>query len=87
MIDMLIFDFDGVIVDTETPDYQTWRDVFQSHGVELDRSILAGASVWRVGLTMSVQLEFVAHACFRVWQDAPHPRHRPLNQGNARPRG
>ena len=39
MIDTLIFDFDGVIVDTETPDYQTWRDVFQSHGVELDRSI------------------------------------------------
>ena len=41
MIDTLIFDFDGVIVDTETPDYQTWRDVFQFHGVELDRSISA----------------------------------------------
>ena len=39
MIDTLIFDFDGVIVDTETPDYQTWQEVFTSHGVELDRSL------------------------------------------------
>ena len=38
MIDALIFDFDGVIIDTETPDYQTWQEVFNSHGVELDRS-------------------------------------------------
>ena len=38
MIDTLIFDFDGVIIDTETPDYETWREVFNSHGVELERS-------------------------------------------------
>ena len=34
----LIFDFDGVIIDTETPDYTTWQEVFHSYGVELDRS-------------------------------------------------
>ena len=33
MIDTLIFDFDGVIIDTETPDYDTWQEVFHSHGV------------------------------------------------------
>ena len=38
MIDTLIFDFDGVIIDTETPDYDTWREVFHSYGVELERT-------------------------------------------------
>jgi len=38
MIDTLIFDFDGVIIDTETPDYDTWQEVFQSYGVKLERS-------------------------------------------------
>lgn len=31
----LIFDFDGLIVDTETPDYLAWKDIFDAHGVEL----------------------------------------------------
>jgi len=35
-IDALIFDFDGVVIDTETPDFQTWRDVFQEYGANLD---------------------------------------------------
>ena len=39
MIDTVIFDFDGVIIDTETPDYETWREVFESHGVRLERSL------------------------------------------------
>ncbi len=39
MIDALVFDFDGVIVDTETPEYDSWAEVFHSHGVELDRSL------------------------------------------------
>lgn len=39
MIDALIFDFDGVILDTETPDFGTWREEFERHGVELDRSL------------------------------------------------
>ena len=39
MIEALIFDFDGVILDTETPDFGTWRDEFELHGVELERSL------------------------------------------------
>ncbi|PKB64484.1 MAG: hypothetical protein BZY80_02725 [SAR202 cluster bacterium Io17-Chloro-G2] len=35
-IDTLIFDFDGVVIDTETPDFETWREVFQAHGADLD---------------------------------------------------
>jgi HAD superfamily hydrolase (TIGR01509 family) len=31
----LIFDFDGLILDTEMPDYQAWEQVYQSYGVTL----------------------------------------------------
>lgn len=31
----LIFDFDGLILDTEVPDYISWQEVYQSYGVEL----------------------------------------------------
>ncbi len=39
MIDTLVFDFDGVIIDTETPEFETLQAVFRSHGVELDRAL------------------------------------------------
>ena len=39
MIDTLIFDFDGIIIDTETPDYLSWQEVYHSHGVQLERSL------------------------------------------------
>ena len=31
----LIFDFDGLILDTETPDYQVWCSIYREHGFEL----------------------------------------------------
>lgn len=31
----LIFDFDGLILDTETPDYHSWQKVYQAYGLEL----------------------------------------------------
>ena len=39
MIDTIIFDFDGVIIDTETPDFLTWQAVFESHGVNLEMDV------------------------------------------------
>ena len=39
MIDTVIFDFDGVILDTETPLFYTWQEVFHEHNAELDRSL------------------------------------------------
>ena len=36
MIRAVIFDFDGTIIDSETPDYQSWREVYQSYGLDLD---------------------------------------------------
>ena len=35
MLKALIFDFDGLIVDTETPDYQTWKSIYREHGFDL----------------------------------------------------
>jgi HAD superfamily hydrolase (TIGR01509 family) len=35
MLKALIFDFDGLILDTETPDYQTWQSIYREHGFEL----------------------------------------------------
>ena len=35
MIKALIFDFDGLILDTETPDYLTWQIIYEEHGFEL----------------------------------------------------
>jgi HAD superfamily hydrolase (TIGR01509 family) len=33
--DAVIFDFDGTILDTETPEYRAWSEVYAAHGVEL----------------------------------------------------
>jgi HAD superfamily hydrolase (TIGR01509 family) len=30
----LIFDFDGLILDTESPDVQTWQEIYREHGCE-----------------------------------------------------
>lgn len=35
MIKAFIFDFDGLILDTETPDYLVWRNIYREHGHEL----------------------------------------------------
>ena len=31
----LIFDFDGLILDTETPEYRVWQAIYREHGFEL----------------------------------------------------
>jgi len=35
MIKAFLFDFDGLILDTETPDYLVWQKIYQEHGHEL----------------------------------------------------
>jgi HAD superfamily hydrolase (TIGR01509 family) len=36
-IKALLFDFDGLILDTETPDYEVWCSIYREHGFELPR--------------------------------------------------
>lgn len=35
MLKALIFDFDGLILDTETPEVQVWQKIYREHGFEL----------------------------------------------------
>jgi HAD superfamily hydrolase (TIGR01509 family) len=35
MLKALIFDFDGLILDTETPEYLAWKNIYQEYGFEL----------------------------------------------------
>lgn len=35
MIRALVFDFDGLILETETPSYDTWAEIYREHGYEL----------------------------------------------------
>ncbi len=37
----LIFDFDGLILDTEWPAYQSWSEVYQAHGCEFTTEMWA----------------------------------------------
>lgn len=41
MIKAIIFDFDGTILDTETPWYYAFRDAYREHGVELPLDLYA----------------------------------------------
>ncbi|MBM3150673.1 MAG: HAD-IA family hydrolase [Chloroflexi bacterium] len=47
MINTLLFDFDGLILDTETPEFLVWQDIYRRHGQEFDPrawgSIVGGA--------------------------------------------
>jgi HAD superfamily hydrolase (TIGR01509 family) len=41
MLRALIFDFDGLLLDTETPLLQSWHEVFDQHQVPIDAGTLA----------------------------------------------
>lgn len=50
MIKAIVFDFDGLIIDTETPAYEAFREVFHTYGVELSLDTYAQC----IGTTFAV---------------------------------
>lgn len=47
----VVFDFDGLVVDTETPEYTIWAEIFAEHGQELTvlewgKSVGAAPGTW-----------------------------------------
>ncbi len=34
-VEAIVFDFDGVIIDTESPDLDVWQEFFRAHGLEV----------------------------------------------------
>jgi HAD superfamily hydrolase (TIGR01509 family) len=41
LIRALIFDFDGLILDTEGPEFQSWIEIYQYHGARLEFAVWA----------------------------------------------
>ncbi|WP_028548515.1 HAD family hydrolase [Paenibacillus sp. UNC451MF] len=39
MIKAIVFDFDGLIIDTETPEFESFQKMFEEHGAELSLDI------------------------------------------------
>ena len=40
-IEAIVFDFDGVILDTETPLYESWQAMYRRYGADLDKARFA----------------------------------------------
>lgn len=86
MITTVIFDFDGVILDTETPDYETWQDVFQSHGADLDLSYWVSYIGWGTwNFDVCGHLEQLTGRTVDRDSLVPARRRRYLNAVNANP--
>jgi HAD superfamily hydrolase (TIGR01509 family) len=51
----IIFDFDGLILDTETPILTSWQEAFRERGVELS------VDVWQQALGTHGVVDFLAH--------------------------
>jgi HAD superfamily hydrolase (TIGR01509 family) len=35
-VKLLVFDFDGLILDTEVPEFQCWQEIYEAHGCQLE---------------------------------------------------
>jgi HAD superfamily hydrolase (TIGR01509 family) len=78
MIAALIFDFDGLLVDTETPAFESWRAIYAEYGHELPLDI------WKDALGTNYGFDGHTHLAALVGQ--PIDRDRLLARRRARKR-
>jgi HAD superfamily hydrolase (TIGR01509 family) len=53
----IVFDFDGLIVDTEGPGFISWREVYERFGAELDLNVWSHATGYVAGFDPALHLE------------------------------
>ena len=53
----IVFDFDGLIVDTEGPGFISWREVYERFGAELDLNVWSHATGYVGGFDPALYLE------------------------------
>lgn len=70
----LIFDFDGLIVDTETPALDSWRQIYAEHGHEL------GLDVWAGALGTNHGFDALTHLIALVEAAQSHPSGAPARE-------
>lgn len=88
MIRALIFDFDGLILDTETPDYTAWRDIYEEHNcvLPLDRYLtIIGTSLDDAGFAPAGYLVELVGAELDVAGLEARARLQRLERINAQP--
>lgn len=81
VIKALIFDFDGLILETETPAYETWSEIYREHGHELPRERWVeniGASAW--------PFDALEHLASLVLPTGPFDRDHQVTAGSAKDR-
>src|SRR5215210_4974696 len=67
MIKALIFDFDGLLVDTETPAFESWRALYAEYGHELTLDL------WQSALGTNQGFDPLAHLAALVAQPFDQP--------------
>ena len=76
MIKALIFDFDGLILDTESPEYFAWLNIYQEHGYELPHEEW-GRIIGGYGLSSFDAADHLSHLSQGQLDSAPlRARHR-----------
>jgi len=87
MLKALIFDFDGLILDTETPEYLIWKNIYQEYGFDLPiekwGSIVGGNGV--SGFEPSEELSLLLSSSQRAqgWLDSESLRLRHRSECHA----